>query len=150
MQASSQEGSTIGELSVRKSATTSASPGKVWAAIGDFSGIARWHPVVASAVVEERDGDTVRVLTLNGGGTIVERLVDWNDTERSYTYAIVESPLPVDRYVSTLSVSPDGAGSRIDWNGTFDAKGASHDEATGVISGIYESGLAAIVEAASA
>lgn len=150
MQAPAEQAkSAVGDLSVLRSAATAASPNKVWSIIGDFSGIADWHPAVASVRMEERDGESVRVLSLNGGGTLVERLVAWDDDQRRYTYAILEGPLPVDRYQSTLSVSAEGEGSRIEWRGTFDAKGASNDEATGVIGGIYESGLAALVEASS-
>lgn len=148
MNASQSDAVAQTELSVRKSADVAAPPETVWAAIGDFSGIADWHPAVETAVLEERDGRKIRVLTLKGGATLVEALVEWDDAAMSYTYAILEGPLPVEHYRSTLSVTAEGDGSRLDWSGTFHAKDASQDEATGVVSGIYESGLAGLVEAA--
>ncbi|KQT53006.1 MULTISPECIES: SRPBCC family protein [unclassified Aureimonas] len=145
-----QVSTSLGELGVTKSATTDASPGKVWSAIGDFAGIAKWHPAIQSATIEERDGQTLRLLVLNDGATVLEALVDWDDAGRSYTYRILDGAMPVDGYISTLSVTADGDGSRIEWTSTFDAKGVSRDEATGVISAVYESGLAGIVDAVSA
>ena len=132
-----------------RSVTTSAAPDAVWAAIGDFCGIENWHPAVAECALSEHDGTRRRTLTVaNDGGTIVEDLVAWDDENMTYTYKIIEAgPLPVANYESTIKVSPDGAGSRIDWVGTFDAKDLSEDEAVGAVgSHIYEPGLAAIVE----
>ncbi len=63
----------------------------------------------------EKDGAKIRTLSLKGGGTIVEKLVEWSDTDHKYTYTILESPLPVADYTSTLSVKADddgGAGIR--------------------------------------
>ena len=59
----------------------------------------------------------------------------------SYSYQIVESPLPVSGYESTLAVMDSGGGSMITWSGDFAAKGAPDDQALEVISGIYEAGL---------
>ena len=68
-------------------------------------------------------------------------------TDNSYTYEIVESPLPVQNYRSTISVSAEGSGTKVDWRGSFDAKGASDADAEGVISGIYKAGLDEIAKA---
>ena len=50
----------------------------------------------------------MRRLSLAGGGTIVEKLVRLDDKERVYSYSIIDSPLPVVNYVSTISVKDDG------------------------------------------
>ncbi|SON54692.1 Polyketide cyclase / dehydrase and lipid transport [Hartmannibacter diazotrophicus] len=121
----------------------------VWTTVGDFCGIGTWHPAVEKCELSEKDGATLRTLSLKGGGTIVEKLEKWDDAGTSYTYSIVESPLPVANYVSTISVAADDdGGASISWEGTFDAKGASDDEAKAVIDGIYEAGLNGIVEKA--
>lgn len=63
----------------------------------------------------------------------------------------MDGPLPVANYSSTLSVkADDDGGAGIKWVGTFDAKGASDDEAKAVIEGIYDAGLNAILEKAKA
>ncbi|RAI00974.1 SRPBCC family protein [Acuticoccus sediminis] len=131
-----------------RSVTTSAAPAAAWEAVGDFCAIATWHPAVAKCELSEHDGTMRRTLSLEGGGTIVEDLVGRDDDAMEYTYKIIESPLPVANYESTIVVTADGDGSRIDWTGSFDPSGASEDEAVKVIDGIYEAGLTGIVTAA--
>jgi hypothetical protein len=116
----------------------------LWAKIGDFCGIGKWHPAIAKCELSA-DGKT-RTLSLKGGGTIVEVLVKMDAPVRSYTYSIVRGPLPVDNYTSTISVAADGAGSTVTWVGRYDAKGASNGDAMKAIQGVYDSGLKALTE----
>ena len=75
---------------------------------------------------------------MKNGGEVVERLDNWDDAKRSYTYSILSGPLPVSDYRSTLSVAPDGKGSALHWHSTYQAKGTSDAEAKKLIDGIYE------------
>jgi hypothetical protein len=86
----------------------------------------------------------MRTLTTVDGGVLVEKRVQYSDEGMSYTYEIVESPLPVAHYVSTLAVMAGANGSLITWSGQFAARGAEDDQAIEVISGIYQAGLAAL------
>ena len=72
--------------------------------------------------------------------------MQYSDEGMSYTYVIVDSPLPVADYVSTLAVMGSGGGSMITWSGEFAAEGAPDAKAVEVISGIYQAGLAALKE----
>jgi hypothetical protein len=123
-------------------AASKLSADALWAKIGDFCGIAKWHPALEKCELSA-DGKT-RTLSLKGGGTIVEALVKMDPAARSYTYSIVSGPLPVANYTSTISVAADGSGSVATWTGKYDAKGASDAEATKAIDGVYESGLKAL------
>ena len=118
--------------------TSSMSPEALWKKIGDFCGIANWHPAIEKCVLSA-DGKQ-RTLSLKGGGTLVEALENRDDANHAYTYAIVSGPLPVANYHSTISVSPDPKGSSLKWVGTYDAKGASDADAKKVIDGIYDAG----------
>ena len=131
-------------LEVASSATVGGKPDAVWKNIGDFCAIGTWHPAVSKCVQSEEGGATYRTLTTTDGGTIKEKLVEQTDT--SYTYDIINSPLPVANYRATISVSAQGGGTRVDWKSSFDAKGESDDEAKGVISSIYKAGLDKIAE----
>jgi Polyketide cyclase / dehydrase and lipid transport len=124
--------------------TSAAAPDKVWAKIGDFCGISNWHPVVEKCTLSA-DG-SIRTLDLKGGGAIHEKLENRDDAGHSYTYSIIDSPLPVANYSSTISVAADGAGSKITWIGKFDAKGASDAEAMKVMNGVYQAGIDALVK----
>ena len=133
-------------IDLERSTTVAAPPAKVWQTIGDFCGIGNWHPAVEKCTPSEMDGKKVRTLSLKGGGTIKEEQVSRDDKVMSYTYTILESPLPVSDYKSTLSVAPDGQGSKVTWTGNFNAKGAPDSVAKDAIQGIYDSGLKAIAD----
>jgi hypothetical protein len=118
--------------------TSSISPEALWKKVGDFCGIASWHPAIEKCVLSP-DGKQ-RTLSLKGGGTVVEALESWDDAKRSYTYTILSGPLPVANYHSTMTVSADPKGSALKWMGTFDAKGVSDADAKKTFDGIYEAG----------
>lgn len=133
-------------LEVTKTVDVAAAPDAVWKTIGDFCGIGQWHPAVEKCVLSKKDNKDLRTLSLKGGGTILEEQLSRSDTKMDYSYAILESPLPVADYKSTLSVAKSGAGSKITWTGSFKAKGADDAKATEVIGGIYDAGLAALAK----
>jgi Polyketide cyclase / dehydrase and lipid transport len=114
----------------------------LWARIGDFCRIGKWHPAVEKCELSA-DGKT-RTLSLKGGGTIIEALVKMDLAARSYTYSIVSGPLPVANYTSTISVAADGAGSVVTWVGKYDAKGSSDADSMKAIDGVNDSGLKAL------
>jgi carbon monoxide dehydrogenase subunit G len=121
-----------------------AAPKDVWALIGDFNALPKWHPGIAGSVIEKKDGNTYRHLTLGDGAKLTEILEGHDDKEMKYSYAITVSPLPVDDYHSKLKVEADGSGSKVKWKGRFKAKGAGEDDVVKLISGVYEAGLAAL------
>ena len=135
-------------VEVTRSADIAAPPAKVWQTIGDFCGIGDWHPAIEKCVLSDKDGMKVRTLSLKGGGTLKEEQVSRDDKVMSYTYTILEGPLPVSDYKSTIAVAPEGTGSKVTWSGTFNAKGAPDTVAVDAIQGIYVSGLKALSDKA--
>ena len=129
---------------VSRSIDVQAPASAVWTTIGDFCGIGRWHPAIETCAPSDKDGRKFRTLALKGGGTILERLESWDDAARSYSYTILESPLPVENYRSTISVTEKGANAAtVTWSSSFAPKGPEAD-AKKVIDGIYEAGLQGI------
>jgi hypothetical protein len=118
--------------------TSSMSTDALWKKVGDFCGIAAWHPAIEKCVLGAVGKQ--RTLSLKGGGTVVEALENWDDAKRSYTYTILSGPLPVTNYHSTVSVASDPKGSALKWMGTYDAKGASDADAKKTMDGVYEAG----------
>jgi uncharacterized protein YndB with AHSA1/START domain len=112
---------------------------KVWKIIGGFNALPEWLPPVTASKLDA--GGRVRKLDLAGGGSVTEKLETFDDKKRAYSYAITDSPLPVANYVSTIKVSEDGAGSRIEWSSEFSPAGASEAEARKVIEGVYQAGF---------
>src|SRR5215468_6288517 len=112
-------------ITVKKRTEAPGLPPQIWAIVGDFCAIKTWHPAVADCVIE-KDGDVVyRTITLKDGGKIKEKLTSKDDL--SYSYEIVESPLPVKNYRSKLWLELDDEPDRtvIYWRSDFDANGAS-------------------------
>ena len=116
------------------------SPEKLWEMIGGFNALPDWHPAVEKSELEEEG--SVRRLSLAGGGTIIEKLEKIDDNERLYSYTIVDSPLPVDNYTSTIRVKDDGSGnSTVEWSSEFSPKDVPENDAVEVIQGIYQAGF---------
>jgi hypothetical protein len=129
--------STAAAFALESNVTVKSSlpPEVVWQKVGDFCGIKTWIPAVSDCVVSP-DGKQ-RTVSLKGGGEVIERLDNWDDSKHSYSYSIVSGPLPVSDYHSTLSVLPDGKGSEVNWRSTYQAKGTSDEKAQQLIDGIY-------------
>ena len=133
-------------LEASKSVDIKAPPAKVWEAIGDFCGIAQWHPAIANCTPSMDGTKHIRTLDLKGGGQIVERQTSRHDKRMEYSYTILSGPLPVAKYHSTIKVTPNGDGSTVTWSGTFVAKGADDAKATAAIQGVYDSGLTSLAQ----
>ena len=143
---------------VEKSITIKADPAKVWALVKDFGNMQKWHPaVVTDKVTQKKDenGDmaTFRALALKGGGVINEKLRSIDDAGMKLKYEIVDSPLPLTDYNSTITVAKGEAAGEttVTWVGRFyrlyklnPPIPAGQDDATAVasVTGIYDAGLA--------
>lgn len=107
---------------VSQSITIKASPDAVWRVAGDFAGIGRWHPALAKAEGSgTKDGGT-RTLTFKNGGRLEESLDEYKPEARTYSYRMGEpdlKALPVSSYSATVTVSPEGDGSKVEWMGRF-------------------------------
>jgi len=113
---------------------------EAWRTIGSFNGVPKWHPAVVSSTLEN-DGQ-IRRLQLLGGGEVVEQLEKHDDKSFTYTYSIVDSPMPVANYSSTIRVTDDGEGGcKVDWSGEFDPTIDAVKTAEDVVMGIYTTGL---------
>ncbi|MCP4329344.1 MAG: SRPBCC family protein [Alphaproteobacteria bacterium] len=117
-----------------------ASADQVWDVIGHFNGLPAWHPMIVESTLD--DGGKMRTLTLPDGSKVVEELHDSDDGGHTMTYAIVDSPLPVENYVSTIRVIPaqDGVGCTVEWSSAFDPSG-EEGAAINAIHGVYQAGL---------
>jgi len=122
----------------------------VWSYFRDFGGLMKWAGGMVQACTLEGEGiGAVRTLTLAQGNPTRERLVQFDEADRSFSYTILGiSDLPVDDYVGSVKLRPEGnARTSIDWIGTFDAKGAPEADAKRVVEAIYRGAIAAIQRA---
>ena len=119
----------------------------VWSYFRDFGGVGKWGGgMVKSCTVEGEGVGAVRTIALAQGNPIRERLVQFDDSDRSFSYAIIgPRDLPVADYVGSVKLRADGSKrTTIDWIGTFDPAGAPEPDVLRMIEGIYRGGIAAI------
>lgn len=122
-----------------------AAAGTIWQLIGGFGSLPDWLSYIPDSELSE--GGRVRRLANPAGEAIVERLVAFDEAQRSYTYAILEAPFPVVNYRSTLRVCENGPNaSTVEWSGTFTPHGATDDDTIKLFRGIYEDGLAELAK----
>lgn len=134
---------------VHVSESIAAPAAKVWELVRDFGGVTKWGgPALQSCTVEGSGVGAVRRIGLPGGMTIAERLEAFDDPGRSLSYSIVEGPVPLKNYRSTIRILEEGAGAcRVDWSSTFEPAGASEEQAQGMVRGIYTGGVAGLRKA---
>lgn len=134
------------DLYVVKSINVNASAAKTWGKIAKFGDLGAWHPAVAKTEIvagSEGEKGAKRTLTLQDGGKIQETLTAYNAPDKSMSYIITDSVLPVTNYASTLKVMPNGKDqSVVVWESHFAAK-APADEKTAqdTINAVYDAGL---------
>lgn len=125
-------------LKVSESASFARPAKELWRWVGDFGGLAKWHPAVARC---ELRGDGTRLLTLADGAELVERLERCDEPARTLEYSIVSGPLPVRRYRSRITVTGNDDGCTVEWSSQFDADGADDAQAREIVRGVYTAGL---------
>lgn len=140
-------------VTVSKEVVLAMAPADLWKKVGDFNGLNTWHPAIAKSEVVKGNNNEVgahRKLTLGDGAVIVEELAARDDTGMTLSYTIVEGPLPVTEYRSTMTVTADADGkSKLTWGSTFKpAAGAEAAKVQEMIGGIYQAGLDALAKPA--
>lgn len=115
--------------------TINAPAAKVWGIIKNYDDMS-WLPGIKSTTADKGNSKgSVRVLTLDGGGTITEELKKYDDKKMSYSYKITEMStaktithagaeekvpvLPVDNYSATIAVEDKGGSSLVTWKAAY-------------------------------
>ena len=123
---------------VHASIAVNAAPDAVWAVVGSPDSLSEWHPAIAASPVS----DGVRQTTIEGGGSLVEPIVEHSDDNRYYIYEITESPFPMSSYRSRIAVEDAAGSSRVLWETDFEPDDpATEAEMTATFTSIYEAGL---------
>ena len=117
----------------------------VWKTIRDFGGIGKFIASVKGCTLKGSGIGAERTLDFGEGPAIVERLEKLDDQDQSLTYSIVSSPLPMEGYLSTMTVV-ELSQSRCEvwWTCVFTPKGATEEELEKIIQGVYSEGFAGL------
>ena len=121
---------------------------RVWAVLRDFNSHDQWHAVVQDSRIEAEQASSqvgcVRAFTLKDGNFIREQLLTLDDTQYKSTYCIVESTVPLQRYVATVTLKPvtDGRRTFWHWESTFATPPGQERELREMVAqGVYEAGF---------
>jgi mxaD protein len=133
-------------LYVIKSVNINVPAATAWEKIAKFGDLGAWHPAVAKTEItagKEAKTGAKRTLTLQDGGKINEKLTAYSAKNKTMSYIIVDSVLPVTSYASNLHVYSNGADkSVVVWEGSFLPKAPADEKtASDTIGGVYEGGL---------
>lgn len=138
-------------VSIVRSTVIDAPVDEVWQVLRDFNGHDRWHPQVGESRIE--DGlpsdmvGAVRQFRLKDGSILREQLLALNDRDRSFTYCLLEAPLPLHDYVATVSLRPvtQGGGTFWRWQSRFNPPAGEAERLTRLVGeDIYRAGFEAI------
>ncbi len=121
---------------------------RLWNLIGDFGDVEKWSS--SGSCVQTGEGvGSLRTLTMDDGRIIVDRLEEVGD--RTYSYSIVESPLPFHTYLAKMEVIPTSEEAcELIWSSEFEPKGISDEKAIQFITGVYHWGIDMMVETVAA
>ena len=93
-----------------KSTVLDAPTGAVWNVLRDFNGHDRWHPAVATSTIERAQSSDkigcVRRFKLQDGSELREQLLALSDLEQSFSYCLLDTPIPMFNYVAHVRLLP--------------------------------------------
>lgn len=123
----------------------------VWDVVRGFNEMPDWHPLIARSRIEQgRPQDQigcVRDFELTDGGRIREQLLSLSEFDYSFSYCILESPMPVSRYVAALRLIPvtDGDRTFAEWTAEFDTEPGQEQEMAQMIGqDVFQAGFDAL------
>ena len=138
---------------VYASAVLPHSVDQVWNRIRDFNALPDWHPnILESRIEADKASDRVgcvRNFVLKPDVRIRESLLALSDRDHSCTYAIIESPVPVENYVATLALRAVTMGQQTfaEWTAEFDCDPSEQDHLTNLVRElVFEAGLGALAK----
>ncbi len=138
---------------VAESVEIKANPADVWNLVKKFGALQDWHPAFPSTpIIKGQEGQVgaVREVTVKDGPKFTEELLALDEPEMAFTYGIVQSPLPIENYRSTMTVRSNvNGGATVVWVSNFVRKnpaanppaGESDAGAVKLVSDTYTGGL---------
>lgn len=124
---------------------------RLWAVLRDFNGHDQWHPIVAKSAIERGHPSDkvgcVRRFTLRDGSELREQLLALSDLEMTFSYCLLETPIPLFNYVAHVRLLPVTDGNRAfwQWESRFTTPAGREAELAGMVGNeVYANGIAAV------
>lgn len=133
------------------STVINAEASAVWDRIRDFNAMPKWHPRIRDSRIEDAlPSDkigAIRNFHLQSGDMIREQLVGMSDYDLFFSYTMLEGPMPLSNYMSTLRLTPitDGGRCFAEWSAEFDCDPAdASDLQNGIGTNVFQGGFDAL------
>ncbi len=109
---------------------------EVWKLVGAFDRIAEWNPAIATCRAETREGVERRHLTFEDGAELLE--CNMGADGMSTGYRILETAIPLEGYVGSISVVDQGDRCVLCWSSSFSSDEPGMADGVGQI---YQAGI---------
>jgi hypothetical protein len=110
---------------------------RVWAKIENFGDLSAWAPGATVTSVEGKGTGAVRRVE-SKMGHFVERCANHDPAAKTFTYELLESPLPFRNYVAVVTLRPlEGGRTEIEWSSEFDPGPIAEADAIEQVEGTY-------------
>jgi hypothetical protein len=124
---------------------------RLWAVLRDFNAHDQYHPVVATSQIERaHPADKVgciRRFTLKDGSELREQLLALSDIEMTFSYCLLDTPIPLFNYVAHVRLLPvtDGDRSFWRWESRFTTPPGREEELARMVGDeVYTAGIEAV------
>ena len=136
---------------VYTSSVINARSDRVWARIRDFNGLPNWHPAIAESRIENGEPadkiGCVRRFKLKDGSELREQLLALSDLEQTFSYCLLDTPMPMFNYVAHVRLLPVTDGDRTfwQWESRFTTRPEDREGITQMVAEqIYQAGFEAV------
>jgi hypothetical protein len=128
---------------IHVSSVVPAAVERVWEYVCDFNSLPKWFPGVTDSHIEPgaavNQPGCIRNFGLDGGVRIREQLLTVSAQDHSWTYKMVECPLPISNYMATVRFSPhDGNSTLAEITTQFDVPPPAEKEMVGLLTSTYQ------------
>lgn len=108
-------------LNTYESVTVNATPAAAFAVVSKWEALESWCPAFSKTTIISGGNavGSVREITLKDGPSFTEELLATDKAELSYKYKIIDSPLPIVDYQSTVRVVSAGGQTSIVWLSSY-------------------------------
>lgn len=138
-------------LKVLRSTVIDESADTVWALMRDFNAHGDWHPAIARSEIEHAEmADRVacvRRFQLADGKELREQLLSLSDLEMTYSYCLLDTPIPLFNYVAHVRLFPvtDGDQAFCEWEASFNTRDGQEQTMMELVGeGIFMAGFSAL------
>ena len=128
---------------IKVTETIDADAQAVWDTIAKGDGVHHWFTGVITAC---RVDGTDRYCTMADGSDLEERILDVDQENRRFTYAIDKHPLPATDVVSTIIVGATDSGAEVTWACSYEADTAAAQQVGEMLMGIYKQGIEGLAQ----